>query len=117
MTPTIRVQRVQWFDEHPIRSAGTEENAYPGCDGAVYYEITYDDGSTSWMMQPFARGPARTQDWPDGRRYNVWGWDGNREAPSLNPSFLCEEPPRVRVHLFLRAGKIDLCGDSTVRLP
>lgn len=54
---------------------------------------------------------------------NLWGWDGNREAPTLTPSFLAQERNKkgeiirpYRMHSFLRAGQIDLCGDSTVVL-
>lgn len=54
---------------------------------------------------------------------NVWGWDGNREQPTLRASFLGQERDDkgkqirpYRVHLFLTAGKIELCGDSTVTL-
>jgi hypothetical protein len=54
---------------------------------------------------------------------NVWGWDGNRESPTLQPSFLAVEVDKkgrtarpYRAHLFVRDGKIELCGDSTVTL-
>jgi len=47
---------------------------------------------------------------------NVWGWDGNREAPSLTPSFLAKKDRPYVFHMYLRAGKIELCGDSTVVL-
>lgn len=141
MPPRIRVEHVQFFDEHPIKWGGSEENAYPGCDGAVWYEIEYDvpgaqahmlDGSIrpdkaySYMMQPFRRGSNGKrpgfENEGNADRGNVWGWDGNREAPTLTPSFLCEDPgrggehplPPVRVHLHLTKGHIELGGDSSV---
>lgn len=49
-------------------------------------------------------------------RANVWGWDGNLEAPTLTPSYLAHEEREYRMHSFLRAGQLDLCGDSTVVL-
>lgn len=120
---TIRLEHIQWFDAEPIRFT-TGENAYPGCDGAASYVIEGEDHTVSYMLQPFARGPGFTLARPDGSKRHIWGWDGNRDAPTLTPSFLCEaqHPPLtpgsmpIRVHLFLRAGRIELCGDSTVRL-
>jgi len=49
-------------------------------------------------------------------RANVWGWDGNREAPSITPSFLAREGRPYVMHSFLRAGQLELCADSTVIL-
>lgn len=47
---------------------------------------------------------------------NVWGWDGNREAPTLTPSFLGDrrEHAGYLIHLFLTGGRIQLCSDSTL---
>lgn len=48
----------------------------------------------------------------------VWAFDGNLESPTFAPSLLntCEEgasrTPR-RCHLFVRAGKLEFCGDCT----
>lgn len=47
-------------------------------------------------------------------RANVWGWDGDREAPTITPSFLAAEGRPYRLHSFIRSGQLDLCGDSTV---
>jgi hypothetical protein len=49
-------------------------------------------------------------------RANVWGWDGNQDAPTLEPSFLAREGRSYVMHSFLRAGRLELCGDSTVVL-
>ena len=99
---TIRIHHVEIFDEPTA-----------GADGAVVYELAHPDGIFDYMQQPFARG---------ARRYvngaHVWGWDGNEEAPTLDPSFVSvlSRARNSRVHLFLRGGKVDLLGDSTVRL-
>jgi hypothetical protein len=45
---------------------------------------------------------------------NVWGWDGNRAAPTLTPSYLAKKGRPYVMHSFLKAGRLDLCGDSTV---
>ena len=115
--PTIRVENVGKLFRQP--PGGGEAVPIPGIDGQVVYEIAYPNGRFSYMAQPFARGAAHTQ--VEGR--SVWAWDGNWEAPTLSPSFLCIEgdptleglnAQPVRVHLFLNAGKIQLCSDSTV---
>ncbi len=46
---------------------------------------------------------------------NVWEWNGNRENPTLTPSFLIEENQvHKRFHCFVRDGKIDVLPDSEV---
>lgn len=47
---------------------------------------------------------------------NVWGWDGNRDAPTLVPSFRAEKGRPYLFHSYLKQGAIELCGDSTVVL-
>lgn len=65
-------------------------------------------------FQPFKRG--NSYQTSEGR--NVWGWDGNKEVPTLSPSWLIEwaNPKEFRVHLFFQNGKINLLSDSTVTL-
>lgn len=63
------------------------------------------------IFQPFS---VKGQQQVSGR--NVWAWDGNREAPSLTPSFLHESPRKeYRIHLYFTKGEIDLLPDSTAR--
>lgn len=47
---------------------------------------------------------------------NVWGWDGNEAAPTLTPSFLAAHGRPYVMHSFMRAGRLELCADSTVAL-
>ncbi len=95
--PTIRVEKINW--------RGTDA-------GFIVYEIAYADGTFSYMVQPFSRGGAKVDGFD-----KAWEWDGNRDAPTLSPSYVCEDRmTKARVHLFLRAGKIELCSDSTVRV-
>lgn len=45
-----------------------------------------------------------------------WTWDGNRAAPTVTPSILVGydgADGSRRCHFFLRAGRIEYCGDST----
>jgi len=51
-----------------------------------------------------------------------WSFDGNVDAPTFNPSVRvftpaykdedCEIPETTECHYFIRAGKIEFCGDS-----
>lgn len=71
---------------------------------------------TTTNFQPFSQKGTHQI---DGR--NVWAWNGNREAPTLTPSFLMDYGKRngeqmTKVHLFLTDGKINLLGDSNVEL-
>lgn len=50
----------------------------------------------------------------------AWGWNGRLDLPELSPSIKCTygpgEDPHIanRVcHHFLRAGAVEMCGDST----
>lgn len=112
-----------------------------GEDGAVYYLIltpcterpcthicaTHPQMSHHYERQAFRRGSfghrldATAEDKANDRA-NVWGWDGNREAPTLMPSYLAldvKNGKRIRpyrMHSYLRAGKLDVLSDSTVAL-
>ena len=107
---------VRWrFDDTPIVRDGETL-----ADGRILYDLAVDGLSgTLEMSQPFRRGPN------PGRvaGMNVWGWDGDRERPSLTPSYVCTlegstelELRPIRVHLYMRGGRIDLLSDSTVTL-
>jgi hypothetical protein len=138
-----------YYDKDPPNNEGA--SVYPNVDGAIEYEIaitrTLEDlkGEKAcsleeyyklapeerheikrinpWiyvLQQPFKRGPTITIADHGHTRY-VWGWDGNKEAPTLAPSFLSDEgmingEKGTRIHLFFRAGTIDLLGDSNVEL-
>jgi hypothetical protein len=123
MIPTIQIESIV-FDR--------DEKA--GTDGAVYYLILYPceerpcthvcashpERTHCYERQAFRLGKFghRLDGTPKEIKEdcaNVWGWDGNREAPTLRPSFLGKRD-RYRIHLHLTAGKIDLCGDSTLVL-
>lgn len=131
---TIQVERLQFFDEHPIKNS-KDEDAYPGCSGAVWYLVlvpctcktpceiccaTHPGQHHSYLMQPFSFDgqkfrPGSTPEEQRENRANVWAWDGNRQAATVTPSFLCLwSGPRV--HSFLKAGRIELCGDSELIL-
>lgn len=127
----IHIKDFQFFDIHPIKdSKGTD--AYPGCSGAVIYELYYPDGVNlgtpekpiihhwSYMMQPFALGgqrikPGATEEEIKNNLANIWGWDGNREAPTIQPSYVCDDKRMgARIHSFVVKGQLQLCPDSNV---
>jgi hypothetical protein len=103
-----------------------------GEDGAVWYLILGEPNDRvvcaahpgrkhHYERQAFRRGTAghRLDATPEEiaeDRANVWGWDGSVEAPTVTPSFLAHEGRPYRLHSFLRGGRLDLCGDSTVVL-
>lgn len=124
-----------------IESIDIRRNDETGEDGAVYYLIltpcterpcrhicvTHPEMAHHYERQGFRLGGSghrlnATEEEKANDRANVWGWDGNREAPTILPSFLAldvkdgKKLRPYRMHSFLRAGQLELCGDSTVRL-
>lgn len=105
-----------------------------GEDGAVIYLIltpcsdepcrhvctAHTKMNHHYERQAFRRGQFghrldATEEEKATNRANVWGWDGS-QAPTLTPSFLAHEGRPYRMHSFLKAGQLELCGDSTVTL-
>lgn len=98
----------QYFDTNPIIQYSTGKRLYPNADGVVWYEVLCED-RTIYLRQLFVKGL-------NIHGYNdmsiVWSWDGDRENPTLNPSFLW---PDGRLHLFVRHGNLDILPDTTVK--
>lgn len=109
-------------------------NDAEGTDGSVLYLIlspcterpcthicaTHPEMDHHYELQRFRRGDFghRRNATPEAiakDEANVWGWDGN-DPPTILPSFLAKTDRPYIMHSHLRAGKIDLCADSTVRL-
>lgn len=112
----LAVHHIQWFDEPTL-----------GAEGMVWYTVqprgNQDETKVMFLVQRFAKGPIRDHIHEGGGRTIIWGWNGNREAPTLTPSYRSQFHfhyddglQEVMVHLFLKKGKIQLCGDSTVTL-
>ena len=116
MRVTIRVKCIEWGDRFQLWTGPEEKPVYPDVDGAIRYEIKYyrteeeikkilgdtkGDFPNPYVCdlyyQPFSRKGTYRQS--DGR--NVWAWDGNKEAPTLSPSWLIEwaDPKEFRVSL------------------
>lgn len=121
----LRINHIQFFDQEPLLSTDGSP-AYPGAEGGVWYlAVRPGEENQFWYLQIFRRGPhGKLSNWKhsDGdNRGNVWGWNGDREKPSLSTSFVCPSPRgsiknHPYVHLFLREGRIDLLPDSEVVL-
>ncbi len=145
MKRTLKLKKIHWDNKFEIYS--DNRPVYPSVDGAVEYEITKtltaeelgnkraitteqiehrqknNESFTDFdiinpysftMFQPFKKGS--TFQTEDGR--NIWAWDGNKEIPTLTPSWLMDYPGDypIRIHLFFTKGKINLLGDSNVEL-
>lgn len=41
-----------------------------------------------------------------------WTYDGNHESPTFSPSINVGPTTPLQCHYFIRAGKIEFCGDS-----
>ena len=76
----------------------------------VYEKIGIINPYSFTAHQPFSRKGLQQI---NGR--NIWSWDGNREAPSLTPSWLMNWE-NIKIHLFFTAGKINLLSDSNAVL-
>ena len=75
------------------------------------FEVTRADGSTFPVPIPVRHGAHTTI---AGRP--VWGWDGDRARPTLEPSIRCNWGAGEVFHGYLRGGRIELCADSTVEI-
>ncbi len=105
MNPARTVRFVQIGGQLP------EWYGYPPTGASAEFEVTRDDGSTFPVILPIRHGDHATiEDIP------VWGWDGDRERPTLHPSIRCNWGAGEVFHGFLRAGKIEICADSTVKV-
>ena len=88
----------QFYDEHP------NNPVIENVDGTVWYEF---EAGAGYANQLFSRkGLFQTS-----TKVNVWTWDGNKEEPTITPSFLL---PDFRLHLYVRKGKLDILPDTTV---
>jgi hypothetical protein len=69
-------------------------------DGRVQgMQIVMPTGEQTWL--PVVRGPA-----PADRA--VWGWDGDLDRPTLEPSIL-DSAQVPKWHGYLRAGRLESC--------
>lgn len=123
ITGTIWVEHIAFkddpdFAEHLVGPFAKWEEYV---DGVVHYEAEYtrpttgdEDGDevsfTTEYYQLFQEGEHEKV-----RGRNVWGWDGDKENPTLSPSFGHGQiEDGWYVHLFLKNGEIQPCADMAL---
>jgi hypothetical protein len=122
-TPRLEVVEVKFYTDEERADRGGQDGCvryripnYPFLTGPNIEDVVYHPWEIS---QAFHRGPFALLTDRSGLKWQTWEWDGDREAPTLSPSFLCERPAHTipfRLHLYFRKGKVELLGDSTVVL-
>ena len=116
MRVSFKLARVQFFDTDPVVNSEGRPAYDPGIDGIVDYECAWietetpDAAHSFHIEQPFSRLGATVM---SGR--HVWAWDGNRESPTLSPSFRCDfGPDRPEIHIHFQQGRIVDSGSRDV---
>lgn len=100
--PTIQIDEIRFYDEHDAHP----QNA--GIDGFVVFRLLGVPGrSPDYITMRFRRGDSTQTPLNE----LVWGWDGDRKAPTLKPSLRYEEKHFPIVHVNVTAGRIVCHGD------
>ncbi len=95
------------------------------CDHSckVHPKMVHNYERQAFHLGPFGHRLDATPQEIAEHKANVWGWNGNRELPSLTPSFLAmevdEKNKRIRpyrMHSYITQGKLQVLSDSTVVL-
>ena len=95
-----------FYDEHPHFNPDGKP-IETKAEGEVWYRVM-DDKMTHHFIQQFRKGDLiHNKDEID----NIWFWDGNRENPTIRPSF---RVPAYYFHCYVTNGKIDVLSDSHV---
>jgi (2Fe-2S) ferredoxin len=106
MTYRFTAYMFAFYDEHPhINPDGKPVETK--AEGEVWYRIV-DGERAHHFIQQFHNGDLIPSIGDIG---NIWSWDGNRENPTVRPSFLI---PDYHFHCFVTNGKIDVLPDSRV---
>ena len=106
MTVKFVAYMFAFYDEHP-RVNPDGKPIETKAEGEVWYRIV-DGERAHHFIQQFRKGDLiRNKDDID----NIWSWDGNRENPTIRPSFLV---PDYHFHCYVTNGKIDVLSDSRV---
>ena len=119
MTMELLSYKFQFFDEEPLLDMN-DKPTFGNAIGAVKYTFKIniegrDEDYEHIIYQPFGEDTS-TQFYEDsGASFLVWGWDKNRENPTLNPSFLYDTPPAGKLHLFVKHGNIEILPDTTMK--
>lgn len=115
-----RLVHVAYTDDPDYEEWAKTNEADPPWDGIAVYELIYgrdtpeeDAGEYQYTIhQRFEEGDHHVLEEGNGVEQNIWGWDGDRENPTLTPSFgHGEEEDGWRVHLHLTDGRIEPAND------
>ena len=120
MTTKLLSYRFRFFDEEPKLNMNGKPT-FGKAVGAVQYEThtemrmeTFDVKYDTTYYQPFSREARDGFDEDSGFSFNMWNWDGNRENPTLTPSFLLDWGDGNKLHLYVKSGKLDILPDTTI---
>lgn len=105
-TPRIRVNNIQFFDEHPILRGG---NRYlPHAEGIVIYEIELADGTIEFIEQAFSEQHGGMTE-SGVFIFEKYGGAVDRNVFSLRPMFVYVDPKKgIRFGLYHTQGMIHL---------
>lgn len=115
--------RIQFLDSDPIYYANSDKPIFPLADGVIFYSYIVgwknektgkNDIYEAILRQPFKRTNSFVLPSPETNYYGIWVWDGNREEPTLSPSFLADFGNGDKLHLFVKKGQLEILSDSTV---
>lgn len=116
-TAKLHSYRFQFFDVEPYLNMNGKPT-FGFAIGAACYVIRQNiEGSDEWydihVYQPFSHNGEMGFYEDTGISFLTWQWDGDRDAPTLTPSFLYEFSAG-KLHLFVKAGKLEILPDTTV---
>ncbi len=87
----------------------------------LYYTFEFDgdSGNVVYIFNGIERANVVRQRFSNDDKYkssieNVWYWNGNKEKPSIQPSFRMVFPDYTMIHLFVLDGKLDILSDTTI---
>lgn len=117
MSLTVRLAAVHFDGEPAVSILGTTFGPayHDGRDGTAVYVVEGEGHglrTPTLAAQRFKKGPR----FDDGGGV-MWSWDGNRERPSLQPSFgWLMFDGAWTLHLFLKEGRVENQSDARVQV-
>lgn len=84
MIAMVRDERHEWPQDSPsgLFDIGNGVEGYPGSTGHILFICPNGKRCCVLLGPTFVPRPAED-------KFNVWGWDGNRERPTITPSINC----------------------------
>ena len=108
MTIKLLSYRFRFFDEEPLLDENNNPTEFPLVSGGVEYIFEIQrDGSEPYRSLV-------TQGFAPHQNVMAWEWNGERENPTLTPSFLLDWGDGNKLHLHVKSGKLDILPDTTI---